>query len=314
VTRKTEDVLTRGFDNVVANWPLLLIRLAEGIAFTMIVMGVALGIALGIAASFGLGAWSDYKTAEQMTSLFETLLRQWPVLLIALVGFLLLLCVLVLIHCFVEAGVVRVYVDGERAAGPAQTGDRSRYRVFTGERWLQGAKDGWRALFGIYNVVYSIWAVLLLIPFLPVGIGTLMMIQQEKFGPAAGIGCIGGALLVLIMIPVTIAANLWSRKAIVIAIARRTSTRESLRLGWAEVRGDLARHLLVALAVLGAGLAIGGFIAGFSFAGAMVKSTGFAIMFVPLRILTSLLNTALSGAMAGWLTASYAALSPETKP
>lgn len=314
MTRTTEEALRRGFDNVVANWPLLLIRLAESVVFTIVAMAAFAGIALGVAAWIGLGGVDEYQTPDGMLALAEMILQHWPILLVALVAFLLLLVVLVVIHSFVEAGIVRVYIDAERAAGPAISGSRWRYRVFSSDRWVEGSKRGWRTLFGIYNVVWGLWALLLLIPFLPVAIAALLMIRQEELGAAAGVGCIGAALLVFVMIPITIAATLWSRKAIVIAFTRNVGTREALRQASREIRIEFARHFLVALVIFGVGIAVGGFLAGFGVAGTFVKSPAFVLMLLPLRILSSLLNTALSGATAGWLTASYAALTSESKP
>lgn len=315
MTRTAADALRRGFDNVLANWPLLVIRMAEGLAFTIIIFGAILGIVLGVvAASFGIDFDFSTATPESVLGVIEALLSRWVFVVLGIVALFAVLFVLMLIHCFIEAGIVRVHVDAERAAGPALLGPRSRYQQYTSDRWIAGAKSGWRVLFGIYNVIWGLWAVLLLIPFLPVAIGTLLMIRQEDMGAAAGIGCIGFALLVLFMIPVTIMAAVWSRKAIVIALARNTSTRDSIALAWREIRSDFLRHLLVALAVMAVGLAMSGFLAGFGFVGSFSKSPAFLMMLVPLRILSSVLNSLISGAMASWLTASFAALTPETKP
>ena len=315
MTRTAADALRRGFDNVIANWQLLVIRMAEGLAFTIIIFGALLGIVVGIAAaSFGIDFDASTATPESIYGALEILMQKWVFVAIGIVAFLGVLAVLMLIHCFIEAGIVRVHVDAERAAGPALIGPRSRYQQYTSERWIAGAKRGWRVLFGIYNVIWGLWAVLLLIPFLPIATAVLLMIRQEDLQAAAGVGCVGLALLVLIMLPLTIMASVWSRKAIVIALARNAGTRESIGFAWREIRSDFVRHLLVALAVIAVGLALGGFTAGFSMAGSFIKARVFLLLLVPLRLLTSVLNSLISGAMASWLTASFAALTPETKP
>src|SRR5688572_21195243 len=106
--------IQRGFDNAVANWPLLLIRIAENVALMVLIV---LGI-LVVVVPIGLtGAFFDDLVAENPEELFQTLMSK--ALLPALFAILVFSVILILalaIHSFIQAGVIGVYAEGERQA------------------------------------------------------------------------------------------------------------------------------------------------------------------------------------------------------
>src|SRR3989442_3794108 len=52
--RSATEVLRRGFDSTLANWPLILIRIAEGIVFVGIVIAAVVAAVVSIAVAAGL--------------------------------------------------------------------------------------------------------------------------------------------------------------------------------------------------------------------------------------------------------------------
>ena len=151
--RNTTDVLRRGFDSTLANWPLIAIRIAQSILFVMIVVAsiFAAIVPVGIAASF-----SNFKNLDEPAQAIATfVIEHWPLIAYIFVIVLIVTIVLVAIHAFVEAGSARVFVDAERNA----TGDapkRDSFRVFNMDRWMQGGRTSWWTVFWIYNIVWGI--------------------------------------------------------------------------------------------------------------------------------------------------------------
>ena len=145
------DVIRRGFDNTLANWPLLLIRIGEGIVMMILVVGAVLAIIIPVIVSLGLNATAFENPADVAEMLLGTLIDRWMVIVYVIAVVTLVLAVLVALHSFVEAGSARVYIDGERIAGPAALGPRERFKVFSADRWLEGGKRDWWSVFWIYN-------------------------------------------------------------------------------------------------------------------------------------------------------------------
>ncbi|HYR28606.1 MAG TPA: hypothetical protein VEU30_09075, partial [Thermoanaerobaculia bacterium] len=148
------DLLRRGFDNTIANWQVTALRFAELILFFAIAIGAVIAIVAPIFISAGIDAGS-FDTPEEFEGLVGLLMTKWLMVVWIFVGVLVLMTVFMLLHSFVEAGCARIFVDADRMAGPELTGPRSRYKVFTFDRWLAGAKDGWWTIFWIYNIVWG---------------------------------------------------------------------------------------------------------------------------------------------------------------
>jgi hypothetical protein len=307
------DVLRRGADNTIANWPLILIRLGEVLLFGVLSI-VAVIAALGpILVSLGIEL-SKLTTVDDLENVVSELAGQWILLVWVAVAICILLVLFVAVHAFVEAGSARVYVDAERAAGPALAGPRSRFRAFTMERWLAGAKDGWWAIFWIYNLAWSAAGLILLIPLLPTMAGVLLFRDNE---PAAAItGCAGLVLTGLLMIVVGAVTGMWVNRSINEWAVHRAGARKSLSAGWTAMRADLGRHLLIFLAVIVVALAGSSFFTSFSIFAAFGNAVGghhgmFNLVTLPLRLIGSILNSAFSGAVSAWYLASYAAIATE---
>jgi hypothetical protein len=313
VKRGVFDVLRRGVDNTIANWQLVLIRIGEMLLFGVLTVITVIAALVPILVSVGIEL-SKLNTPDDLANAGYALLQKWILLLWVVVAVLALLLVFTAIHAFVEAGSARVYVDAELQAGAGITGPRSRFRVFSMERWLAGAKDGWWTLFWIYNLAWSAACLILLIPLLPTLLGAILLREQPPV--ALTIGCGGLAITVLLLIVVGPLTGMWINRAINEWAVHGSGIPESLAAGRAAIRADFGRHLLVFIAVLVVAMAGASFFSSFSFFAAFGdvfghRQGGFHLFLFPLRIIGSLLNSVFSSIVSAWYLASYSALATE---
>jgi hypothetical protein len=306
------DVLRRAADNTVVNWQLILIRIAEMFVFVALTVLAVIVALVPILVSVGIEL-SKLTTIDDIESAVFSLMQKWILLVWIFVAISVLLLIFIALHAFVVAGSARVYVDAERVAGPALTGGRARFRVFSMDRWLAGAKDGWWTLFWIYNVAWGFAGLILLIPLLPTLLGVLML--HEKPPAAVTVGCAGLVITVLLMLIVAPLTGIWVNRAINDWAVHRFGARESLAAGRTAMRTDFGRHLLIFIAVFVVSMAGASFFSSFSFFAAFGDAFGrhndaFSFLF-PLRIMGSVLNSIFSAVVSAWYLASYSALATE---
>ena len=308
------DVLRRSADNTIANWQLILIRFGEMLLFGLLAILTMIAAFMPILIAVGIEI-SKLSTINDVENAGLALMEKWYLLGWVVLAILGLLAVFTAIHGFVEAGSARVYVDAERIAGPAMTGARSRFRVFSAERFLAGAKDGWWTLFWIYNICWTAACLILLIPLLPTAIGMLLTFREQQ-PVAVAIGCGGLVITLLLLLFVGPLTGMWVNRSINEWAVRRSGIRESIAAGRAAVRFDFARHLLICIAMIVVALAGASFFSSFSFFAAFGDAVGsrhgsFNLLFFPLRIVGSLLNSIFSAIVSAWYLASYSALAAE---
>jgi hypothetical protein len=315
VKRGIIDTLKRGGENAIANWQLSLIRFIEILAFCalafigIIVALVPLFVSLGI-------RLSEIHDADDMQSVMMTLLEQWPVFIWFGVGMFAMFAFFVVVHSYVEAGCARVFVDADRAAGPATTGAKGRYRVFSVSRWFAGAREGGWRVFWIYNLAWTVAALILLIPLIPVA--ALMFVFRSNPAVSAGVGCLGILVVLLFGIVLGLVTGMWTNRAIANWAAQRSTARHALATGWRAVKMDFGRHLLIALAIIVVALAGSSAFSSFSMFGSFGHSMRgdniINVMTAPVRMFGAILSWAFSALIGSWYLASYSALSVENKP
>lgn len=309
------DTLRRGIDNTIANWPLILIRLAETLVFVMLAILAVIVIILPIIVSAGI-QMANVGSIDDAVSALEALSTQWLLLVWIVVAVLVLFLVFVAIHAFVEAGCARVYVDAERIAGPAVEGPRQRFAVFSMSRWMEGATDGWWELFLVYNATWGLASLFLLIPLVPTL--ALMLVFREQPGALIASGCIGLVLTAMLLLVVAVLTGMWTNRSIASWAVRRSGAGDALSSGWNAVRRDFGRHLLITLAVIVVGLAGSAFFGSFSFFAGIGEVFGrehgvTTFITLPLRLLVSVFSSAFSAAVTSWYLAAYAALAVENR-
>jgi hypothetical protein len=315
VRRDIVDTLLRGLDNTIANWPVILIRLGENIILGLIAIASALGMIVPLLISVGI-RFSDVKTAEEAIDAASRLLTQWTLLVWVFLVASVVLLMFVLVHSFVVAGCARIAIDGDRAAGPLRAGPRTRFAMFSAQRWLDGGKAGWWTIFSIYNLAWGAAAIVLLIPLLPTLVLLLLVIDRENPAASIAIGCGGIALTLLLGIVVAVVTSVWCNRAIASWAAEPSDARSTLRRAWQAVRADLARHALVALAIFVISSAGSAFFSSFSMFGALAEAIGrggsmIGFATIPLRLAGWILSSAFSSAMATWFLCAYGALAVE---
>jgi hypothetical protein len=310
VKRGVFDLLRRGLDNAFANWQVSLIRFLEAIAFLFLTVGTILIVLAPIFVSLGLKL-ADLQQPDDVAQTMAALLQKWVLLVWVFVALSVMVLVFMLIHSFVEAGCARVIVDADRSAGPAATGARARYRTFSLDRFMTGAKNGWWPVFWIYNIVWGLACLLLLIPLLPTI--ALMLIFRAQEGVAVIAGCLGLLVTGLFAILVTIIAAIWCNRAIVNWAARGEGARAAVSHASAEIRLDLGRHLGVAVAIFVVAMAGSAFFATFSMFAGFGEAFGrgenvLMLMMLPLRFVGSILNSAFSAFLGTWFLGCYSAI------
>lgn len=306
------DTLRRGLDNTIANWPLLLLRFAE--AFVMILIGIAAAVAIVVPVIVSLGLSADLlQTAEGIEDLFGILAERWLLILYVFGVVTFLVVVFVAIHSFVEAGSARVYVDGDRVAGPETEGPRSRFGVFSIQRWMAGASDGWWPVFWIYNLAWGLAALIMMIPMVPMAL--LLVVFQDTPAAIVATGCLGAIVTLGLMFAVSIVVAIWSNRAIASWAVTRLGAREALATSWIAVKRDFGRLLLASIALFVISMAGSSFFASFSFISGFLEEMNdsgiIGVMTIPVRLAASLASTAFSAALSGWFLAAFSAFAVE---
>ncbi len=309
--RSTTDVLRRGLDSTLANWQLIAIRIAESILLVMIIIASILAAIVPIIVAAGLSHF-DLKNADNAAQAVAAMVvEHWALILYVLVILTVVLGVLIAIHAFVEAGNTKIFVDGERGAGGGAVSQRTAFRAFTIDRWLQGGRSSWWSVFWIYNIAWGIGGLIMLIPLLTTLAG---MLAVDDPGGRVAIGCAGLVFTFLVVIPLALFIAVWTQKAIAVCVARAATASAALRVGWAEIRKDFGRHFAVAFIVFviafGGAVAISMLTAPISFVRAATHDP-FSIAFAPAQILTSIAQSVFSAAVGLWFLASYVGLTEE---
>lgn len=303
------DVLRRGLDDTIANWQLIALRVFETIVYVVIAIIAIIVMLVPMAVSIGLSVM-DIKTPEDVEQAMLLLADKWTFLLWAFLGASLLILLFMALHSFVEAGCVRIYVDAEIAAGDALVGPRARYRMFSMERWMSGGTSGWWTVFWIYNLAWGVAGLILLIPLLPTAL--LMLVFRENTPLLIGTGCVGLVLTGMLALVVALVTGMWTNRAIVDWAVNRTGASVSLSTAWKSLRGDLARHVLVMLAMIVIGMAGSSFFGSFSIFANLGQSMDhrgiFTAITLPIRLLASIASTVFSAAITSWYAAAYVAI------
>lgn len=303
MARTLGDVVRRGAENVLANWPLLLIRVAESVAMIVITLGIVFGAIAPLVATMIGGSFSDLLAgAEDLEGL---LLRTSPLIAIyVLLVVSLVLFVAVLVHSFVQGGIVGCYLEAERSV-PADGATRGELRVFTPELWWSEGKRNLWPFFWIYNVMWGIWSLAILLPLLPL----LILLVLFPGSPGAIVLAIVGFLAILLLaIGLAFVVFLWSQVVLIDSAKRGTRALEAIAASRASMRGRLGNIILVGGIFFALSMTVGTALAGFTFfvetAGAV---PGMGVALIPVQILLSLVNSAVSTMFGCWLLAALAA-------
>lgn len=319
--RSITDVLRRGLDTTIANWPVIVLRIGESLLFAGIVIASILAAVIPAVVAAGLSKDDIVNSSDPGGALISWLIGHFMLFVWMLALGFLVLGVLIAIHAFVDGGSTQIYVDGERAAakrGPSApsagpespTWVRSDFNAFTIDRWLAGGAACWWRIFWVYNLAWSVSLIFVLVPLV---VTIIAMLAISDTTGRIVVGCSGVALSVLILIPVGIVTSIWCKKAITICVARATSASESLRQGWREFRKDLGRHLAIALIMFVLSLALNSLVSGFSIPMSFTEHRipTAALMFAPIRLVAGVIQGMVGAAIGSCFLACFVSMTEE---
>jgi hypothetical protein len=308
--RSITDVLRRGLDSTIANWPVIALRIAESLVLVGIVIAAIIVAIVPAVVAAGLSRDEIVNSADPAGAVISWLIGHLMLFVWMFALAFIVLGVLIAIHSFVDGGTAQIYVDAERSAARRTGSGRDVFRAFSIDRWLAGGASSWWRIFWLYNFAWSIGLIFVLVPLVLTIIGMLAI--SDTTGRIV-IGCAGVALAVLVLIPVGIITSVWCTKAITICVARSLSARESLRLGWRAVRADLGRHVAVAVITFVISLALNSLISGFSIPMTFSEHRlpPMALIFAPVRIVIGVIQSIISAAVGSWLIACFISMTEE---
>jgi hypothetical protein len=169
---------------MLANWPILGIRIAESMLFIFIVLASIVAAIVPLLVSIGFNLRQVPTTPDELGGMVgSALAAHWIVFVYIFLLASAVVVVLVGVHSFVEAGAAQIFVDAERKTIRMPVPTRSDLRAFTVDRWMQGARESWLAVFWIYNIAWTVAAVIALVPLLAVL--ALILVLRDNAAAAA---------------------------------------------------------------------------------------------------------------------------------
>jgi len=310
------EVIRRGFESTLANWPLIVARVIESLIGGSLAIATIVLIVVPIVISAGVSSWKlpeggDPGDAFRTMILDHLGLFAWiGVIFVVLVG------AGIAIHAFVSAGCAAVFVAAERAAAGSERPRRDAFRAYTQERFFAAARAGWWRLFWLYNATWSVGFLFPLVLLVPVLVGTLMMASAENPWGSVAIGCGGTGLIFFLSLPVFFVVFMWTQKATILLVDREMAVRTAMRKGWRLVRADFGMHaavsVIIVVIMVGCGAVTSS--AATPFMLGMHASNPFTGMFGAVQMGVSLLQNAVTNAVGCWLLASFAAMTAEPAP
>lgn len=286
--------LKLGFRIALRNWPLLLISIAESIVTVLLILAALFVAAAPLMISVFRGNLPELE--QDPAKIAEWILQNPFVILGALLAILVAVTLAMVVHAFVEAGRIAVYEQSRRMGGAA---------AFTPELWIDEGRRAWLPLFLIYNVVWGVFSLVFLVPA-----ATVLVIAILGQGPAAvAVGCVGFLLTFFLALIAGFGCFFWSQLASIDAVVSRKRTLAALRDGGRLVRTLLGPLLAIAFVVFILSVSVSSFFGIFSFIIDLVSRGGeFGAMLLPVRLLISLVQSAVSVIFSCWFVATIISL------
>jgi hypothetical protein len=308
--RSLPDVLRRGFDSTIANWPVIALRIAESVVLIgIVIVSIIVAIVPAVVAA-GLSKDEIVNSSDPPAAIVGWLIGHLMLFVWMFALAFIVLGVLLAIHAFVEGGAAQIYVDAERNAKRASVAGRDAFRAFSVDRWLAGGAASWWRIFWLYNWAWSVGLLFVLVPLMLTIAGLVLI--SDTVGRVV-VGCAGLAIAIFVLIPVAIVVSIWCAKAITICVARSLPARESLRIAWRAVRDDLGRHVAVAVIAFVVSMALNSVVSAFSIP--MTISShhlpSLELFFTPVRLASGIVQSMVSAAIGSWLIACFVSMTEE---
>lgn len=308
--RSLPDVLRRGLDSTIANWPVIALRIAESVMLIGIVIASVIVAIVPAIVAAGLSKDEIMSSSDPAAAIIEWLIGHLMLFVWMFALAFIVLGVLLAIHAFFEGGAAQIYVDAERNAKRTAVAGRDAFRAFSIDRWLAGGAASWWRIFWLYNWAWSVGLLFVLVPLMLTIAGLILV--SDTVGRVV-VGCVGLAIAIFVLIPVAIVVSIWCAKAITICVARSLPARESLRVAWRAVRDDLGRHVAVAVIAFVVSMALNSVVSAFSVP--MTISShhlpSLELFFTPVRLASGIVQSMVSAAIGSWLIACFVSMTEE---
>ena len=308
--RSLPDVLRRGLDSTIANWPVIALRIAESVVLIGIVIASVIVAIVPAVVAAGLSKDEIMNSSDPPSAIVGWVIGHLMLFVWMFALAFIVFGVLLAIHAFVEGGIAQIYVDGERNEKRHLAAGREAFRAFSVDRWLAGGAATWWRIFWLYNWAWSVGLLFVLVPLILTIAGLVLI--SDTVGRVV-VGCVGVALAIFVFIPVAIVVSIWCAKAITICVARSLPGRESLRVAWRAVRDDLGRHVAVALIAFVVSMALNSVVSAFSVPMTITQHQlpSMALFFTPVRLVSGVFQSMVSAAVGCWLMACFVSMTEE---
>jgi hypothetical protein len=308
--RSLPDVLRRGLDSTIANWPVIALRIAESVVLIGIVIVAIIAAVVPAIVAAGLSKDEIMNSSDPAGAIVGWVIGHLMLFVWMFALAFIVLGVLMAVHAFVEGATAQIYVDAERNAKRFPASSRDAFRAFSVDRWLAGGAASWWRIFWLYNWAWSVGLLFVLIP-LTLTIAGLILISDTT--GRVVVGCVGLAIAIFVLIPVAIVVSIWCAKAITVCVARSLSARESLRVAWRAVREDLGRHLAVAVIAFVVSMALNSVVSAFSIPMTISSQhlPSLELFFTPVRLAAGIIQSMVSAGIGCWLIACFVAMTEE---
>jgi len=299
------ETVQRAYRNVVANWPLVLIRVAEQVAMVVLIAAGAMLLIIPFVMTGVLSELSELPGDDPVQMAIGLFLRNPLTLIGAFMALLIVVTAVFALHCFVQAGTVGIYLDSASSA-PSGAPLRDALSSFSTETFISYGRRFWWPVFLIVNVIWGIFAILLLAPVS----GAILIFTRLSEDPKAfAAGCLLIVLFVLMLVVAGIFATIWSDVATSLCVRRNLGVRDSLNAAITLMRRRFMDFLMVMviLVVISIGVTIV-FATIFGVIGVVSMLPIMAILTLPIQIVLSLLQSITSVFLSCWFLAAIVAI------
>lgn len=295
------DHVQRGFYSALANWPLALLGIVFQFIMTMIFV---VGLLSAIVPLVVIGIVNLRAPGADAEKFVERFVLDHPFAVIyVLVVIAVVLVPLMLIYSFEQAARAAVLLEAEEK----HEGDDlavGAFKVFEVGRWAAYGREHWWAVFGILNIVWSIWAGAVLLFVL--GAAAVVWFTREHDAFLA-VACSTLAIMFLVLTLTAIVGAVWSQLAILERVRTAATAPAATRRGWGRLKDDFGKLVTIQILLIAVAIAIGMVIVSF-YVGSMLISQipGMIIALLPLKIVISIIQSGIGAFLGSWFTASFA--------
>lgn len=301
------ETVQRAYRNVVANWPVMLIRVAEQVAMVVLIVAGAILLLVPFIMTGVLSDLSELSGDPAQIALGFFLAN--PLAIIgAFVALTIVITAVMALHSFVQAGTVGIYLDSAPSAqsiGPL----RDALSSFSTETFISYGRRFWWPVFLIFNVIWGIFSILLLAPVS----GAILLFTRMKENPqAVAWGCSLLVVFFLILVVAGMFATVWSDLAIALSVRRSLGVRDSLQAALTLMMRRFLDLLMVIVILIAISIGVTiVFAAIFGVIGVVSMLPLMAILTLPIQIVLSLLQSIASVFLSCWFLAAVVAIVAE---